>query len=42
MLEKLATRDTEDVTYLFSIIDKCARAAEGQIWHITLSLRLRV
>jgi hypothetical protein len=30
MLEKLATRDIEDVTQLFSRADKCVRATEGR------------
>jgi hypothetical protein len=29
MLEKLATHDVQDVAELFSLADKCARAAEG-------------
>jgi hypothetical protein len=33
MLEKLATRDVETVTTLFTLADKCARAAEGRAWH---------
>src|SRR5581483_10329296 len=33
MLEKLATREVRDVAKLFSIADKCARAAEGRQWH---------
>jgi hypothetical protein len=33
MLEKLATHDVETVTTLFSLADKCARAAEGRAWH---------
>jgi hypothetical protein len=35
MLEKLATHDVETVTTLFSLADKCARAAEGRAWHST-------
>ena len=35
MLEKLATHDVESVTTLFSLADKCARAAEGRAWHST-------
>jgi hypothetical protein len=30
MLEKLATHDIQDVVELFSLVDKCARAAEGR------------
>ena len=30
MLEKLATHEVESVTTLFSLADKCARAAEGR------------
>jgi hypothetical protein len=33
MLEKLATHDVQDVSALFSLADKCARAAEGRAWH---------
>jgi hypothetical protein len=33
MLEKLATHDIQDVSALFSLEDKCARATEGSAWH---------
>jgi hypothetical protein len=33
MLEKLATHDIQDIKELFSLADKCARAAEGRAWH---------
>jgi hypothetical protein len=33
MLEKLATHDIQDVYALFSLVDKCARAAKGRAWH---------
>jgi hypothetical protein len=33
MLEKLTTHDIQDVSTLFSLADKCARAAEGRAWH---------
>jgi hypothetical protein len=33
MLENLATHDIQDVTELFSLADKCVRAAEGRAWH---------
>jgi hypothetical protein len=33
MLEKLATHDIQDVSTLFSLVDKCAKAAEGRPWH---------
>jgi hypothetical protein len=33
MLEKLATHDVETVSTLFTLTDKCARAAEGHAWH---------
>jgi hypothetical protein len=33
MLEKLATHDVDDVTTLFALADKCARATEGRAWH---------
>jgi hypothetical protein len=35
MLEKLATHDVETVSTLFTLADKCARAAEGRAWHST-------
>jgi hypothetical protein len=35
MLEKLATHDMETVTTLFTLADKCARAAEGRAWNST-------
>jgi hypothetical protein len=33
MLEKLATHDVKDVSEMFSLADKCARATEGRSWH---------
>jgi hypothetical protein len=33
MLEKLATHNIQDVSALFSLADKCSRAAEGRVWH---------
>jgi hypothetical protein len=33
MLEKLATHDVLNVSDLFSLADKCAKAAEGHTWH---------
>jgi hypothetical protein len=33
MLEKLATHDVETVSTLFTLADKCTRAAEGRAWH---------
>jgi hypothetical protein len=33
MLEKLATHEVETVPTLFTLADKCARAAEGRAWH---------
>jgi hypothetical protein len=33
MLEKLAMHDIQDVAELFSLVDKCVRAAEGHAWH---------
>ena len=33
MLEKLAMHEVESITTLFSLADKCARAAEGRAWH---------
>jgi hypothetical protein len=36
MLEKLATHDVDNVTTLFALADKCARATEGRAWHSVL------
>jgi hypothetical protein len=33
MLEKLATHDVETIPTVFTLADKCARAAEGLAWH---------
>ena len=33
MLEKLATHEVESITTLFSLADKCDRAAEDRAWH---------
>jgi hypothetical protein len=33
MLEKLATHNIQDVSALFSLTDKCAKAVEGRSWH---------
>jgi hypothetical protein len=33
MLEKLTTHDNQDVTELFSLVDKCVKAIEGHAWH---------
>jgi hypothetical protein len=33
MLEKLATHEVDNVTTLFALADKCAKAAEGRAWH---------
>jgi hypothetical protein len=38
MLEKLTTHDIQDVTELFSLADKCARATEGRAWHTAPAL----
>jgi hypothetical protein len=38
MLEKLATHDIQDVSALFSLAGKCARAAEGRVWHSPAAL----
>jgi hypothetical protein len=37
MLEKLTTHDVKDVSALFSLADKCAKAAEGHAWHSPVS-----
>jgi hypothetical protein len=34
MLEKLATRDVDNVTTLFALAEKYARATEGRAWHL--------
>jgi hypothetical protein len=33
MLEKLATHDVDNVTTLFALAHKCAKAAEGRAWN---------
>jgi hypothetical protein len=33
MLAKLATHNIQDVSALFSLAEKCARAVEGHAWH---------
>jgi hypothetical protein len=33
MLEKLTTHDIQDVSALFSLAEKCAKAMEGRTWH---------
>jgi hypothetical protein len=33
MLEKLTTHDVQDVSALFSLTDKCAKAVEDRAWH---------
>jgi hypothetical protein len=33
LVQKLTTHDIQDVSVLFSLADKCARAAEGCAWH---------
>jgi hypothetical protein len=38
MLEKLTTHDIQDVAELFSLVDKCARAAEGRAYNTTPAL----
>jgi hypothetical protein len=40
MLEKLATRDVDNVTTLFALADKCTRAAEGRAWHSAPQARI--
>jgi hypothetical protein len=32
-LEKLITHDIQYAVKLFSLVDKCARVAEGRAWH---------
>jgi hypothetical protein len=32
MLEKLVTHDVKDISKLFSLTDKCVRAAKGRAW----------
>jgi hypothetical protein len=33
MLEKLATHEVKDVSELFNLVDKYARATERRAWH---------
>jgi hypothetical protein len=33
MLKKLATHDVNNITTLFALADKCARATKGCAWH---------
>jgi hypothetical protein len=33
MLEKLTTHDVQNVSVLFSLANKCAKATEGRAWH---------
>jgi hypothetical protein len=33
MLEKLVTHEVKEVSKLFNLADKCARATEGRAWH---------
>jgi hypothetical protein len=33
MLKKLATHDVQDISELFSLADKCNKAAGGHTWH---------
>jgi hypothetical protein len=33
MLKKLVTHDIQDVSALFSLVNKCAKAMEGRDWH---------
>jgi hypothetical protein len=40
MLEKLATHDVETISTLFTLADKCARAAKGRAWHSTPQTRV--
>jgi hypothetical protein len=42
MLEKLATHDVETVPTLFTLADKCARAAEGRAWTVRRKRRRTV
>jgi hypothetical protein len=41
MAEKLATHDVQDVSELFRLGDKCARAVEGHVWHSQLAPKAR-
>jgi hypothetical protein len=40
MLEKLATHDVDNVTTLFALADKCAKAAEDHAWHLAPQTRV--
>jgi hypothetical protein len=33
MMKKLTTHDVQNVSALFSLADKCAKAVEGRAWH---------
>jgi hypothetical protein len=33
MLDKLVTHDVETITTLFTLANKCAKAAKGRAWH---------
>jgi hypothetical protein len=41
MLEKLTTHDIQDVTEVFTLTDKCVRAAEGRAWHTPPAPKVR-
>jgi hypothetical protein len=41
MLEKVATHDIQDVSALFSLVDKCAKVAEGRAWHFLVAQALK-
>jgi hypothetical protein len=36
-LEKLAMHNVQDISELFSLVDKCTRAIEGRAWHSQLA-----
>jgi hypothetical protein len=37
ILEKLAMHNVQDISELFSLVDKCTRAIEGRAWHSQLA-----
>jgi hypothetical protein len=41
MLEKLTTHDIQDVSALFSLTDKYAKAVEGRAWHSPVTQALK-
>jgi hypothetical protein len=42
MLKKLATHVVQDISELLNLVDKCARAAKGCVWHSQPTLEARM